>query len=156
MGGNAGAPNPQREFVEAPRYARSEVLASPCPVPKEPGTYGWWFRVLPIPLDTSKCLRSGGCTLLYTGISPKAPPANGRKPSSQRLRDRIRYHYTGNAEGSTLRKTLGVLLSAELGIDLYRVGSGTRLTFGAGEQRLSEWMSENAFVSWIVHPDHGP
>ena len=125
----------------------------PCPVPKEPGVYGWWFRTLPTSIDSSACLRRDGCTLLYTGISPKAPPANGRKPSTQRLRDRIRYHYTGNAEGSTLRKTLGVLLSAELDIELRRVGSGTRMTFGAGEQTLSEWMSANALVSWIIHPE---
>jgi hypothetical protein len=30
------------------------------------------------------------------------------------------------------------------------VGSGSRLTFGLGEQVLSAWMAENAFVSWVV------
>ena len=91
-----------------------------------------------------------GSTLLYTGISPKRPPAGGRPASSQTLRHRIRYHYTGNAEGSTLRKTLGSLLTGELGIELRRVGSGTRMTFGVGEQALSAWMAENARVSWVV------
>jgi len=71
--------------------------------------------------------------LLYKGISPKRPPANGRSPTSQALRDRIKYHYSGNAAGSTLRKTLGVLISEELGIELRRVGSGKRITFGQGE-----------------------
>ncbi len=46
-------------------------------------------------------------------------------------------HYAGNAEGSTLRKTLGCLLADELGIELRRVGSGTRKTFVDGEHRLS-------------------
>jgi GIY-YIG catalytic domain len=46
-------------------------------------------------------------------------------------------HYTGNAEGSTLRKTLGCLLANELGIQLWRVGSGNRMTFIEGEQALS-------------------
>ena len=133
-------------------YTRQAVLATPSPVPKDPGVYGWWFGDLPTPLDTSACLTRDGCTLLYTGISPKAPPANGRAPSSQRLRDRVRYHFTGNAEGSTLRKTLGVLLSAELNIELRRVGSGARMTFGSGEQKLSDWMAANALVSWVVHP----
>jgi hypothetical protein len=87
---------------------------------------------------------------LYVGISPKQPPRNGRPPSKQSLAERIRYHYTGNAEGSTLRKTLGCLLADELGIQLRRVGSGRRMTFGAGEQALSEWMARNAFVSWVV------
>ena len=86
--------------------------------------------------------------LLYVGISPKAPPAIGR-PSGQTLRSRVRYHYRGNAEGSTLRLTLGCLLEAELGIRLHRVGSGSRLTFTpAGEEELSRWMAENAFVAW--------
>ena len=48
--------------------------------------------------------------------------------------------YRGNAYGSTLRLTLGCLLADQLGIELRRVGSGTRLTFGDGEQALSEWM----------------
>ena len=26
------------------------------------------------------------------------------------------------------------------------------MTFGAGEQILSNWMSENAFVCWVEHP----
>jgi hypothetical protein len=114
--------------------------------------YGWWFRFLPSPLDTSACLIREGRTLLYTGISPKAPPTNGRRPSGQHLRNRIKTHYTGNAEGSTLRKTLGVLLAAELSIDLRRVGSGNRMTFGTGERALSEWMAANAFVSWVTDP----
>jgi hypothetical protein len=49
-----------------------------------------------------------------------------------------------------LRKTLGCLLAAELGIELRRVGSGKRMTFAEGEHALSAWMAENAFVSWIV------
>lgn len=95
----------------------------------------------------------GDRTLLYVGISPKAPPLNGKPPSRQTMRSRVRYHYTGNAEGSTLRLTLGVLLAEELGIELRRVGSGTRHTFSTGEQRLSEWMSEHAFVTITEHPE---
>jgi hypothetical protein len=37
-----------------------------------------------------------------------------------------------------------------LGIQLRRVGSGRRKTFADGEQLLSAWMSENAFVSWVI------
>lgn len=45
------------------------------------------------------------------------------------------------------------MLSEELGIQLRRVGSGTRLTFtNAGEAKLSDWMERNAFVSWVEHP----
>jgi len=74
---------------------------------------------------------------------------NGRPASKSHLRRRIETHYTGNAEGSTLRKTLGCLLAGELGIQLRRMGSGSRPTFGYGEQTLSTWMAEHAFVSVI-------
>lgn len=56
----------------------------------------------------------------------------------------------GNAEGSTLRLTLGCLLADVLAIELRRVGSGKRLTFSAGEEQLSNWMAENARVVWNV------
>ncbi|MEU8954518.1 GIY-YIG nuclease family protein [Streptomyces sp. NPDC048518] len=52
----------------------------------------------------------------------------------------------GNAAGSALRLTLGCLL----GLELRRVGSGKRMTFGAaGEAALSLWMADNARVCWI-------
>jgi hypothetical protein len=41
------------------------------------------------------------------------------------------------------------LLSEQLGITLQSVGSGKRMTFGAGEAQLSEWMAENAFMTWV-------
>ena len=90
----------------------------------------------------------GKASLLYVGISPKAPPKNGVKLSKQTMSEQIRYHYQGNAEGSTLRLTLGCLLSGELDIELRRVGSGRRMTFSEGEAVLSQWMADNAFVCW--------
>ena len=137
-------------FCKASMHTRTEVLATPSPVPAAPGVYAWWFRRLPAQIDTSRCLVRDGHTLLYTGISPRRPPANDRPPRRQTLRDRIVYHYTGNAEGSTLRKPLGGLLAHEIGIELRRVGSGKRMTFVGGEQVLSTWIAENARVSWIV------
>lgn len=91
----------------------------------------------------------GEFRLLYIGISPSAPPSNGKLLSKQSLHDRLRYHMRGNAEGSTLRLSLGSILAGRLGIQLRRVGSGKRLTFGAGEKRLSEWLEENARVAWL-------
>jgi hypothetical protein len=102
-------------------------------------------------MDTSGCHSFGGATLLYTGISPKRPPLNGRAPSKGQLRQRIVTHYAGNAEGSTLRKTLGCLLAPDLGIQLRRVGSGSRRTFVDGEQTLSRWMADHALVSFVPH-----
>lgn len=87
-------------------------------------------------------------------LARHARQQNGKPPSSQSLHQRIRYHYNGNAEGPTLRKTLGVLLAGELGIELRRVGSGTRRTFGTvGEAALTRWMADNALVYWVVRPE---
>lgn len=141
------------DYLAARPFSRDEVFSRPCPIPKSPGVYGWWFRTAPAKIDTSHCVQRDGLILLYTGISPKRPPTNGKPPSSQNLRQRILYHYGGNAEGSTLRKTLGVLLADELGIELRRIGSGRRHTFGRhGEAVLTEWMANNILVSWVVHP----
>src|SRR3954451_14241714 len=93
----------------------SRSLALPSPVPKSPGVYAWYFRDVPSAVPTSGCITRDGLTLLYVGISP------GKRPSTQTLFHRLRYHYQGNAEGSTLRLTLGLLL----GLRLRVVGSGT-------------------------------
>lgn len=101
-------------------------------------------------MPAAECHKTRWGSLLYIGISPKAPPRNGRSPSRQNLRTRVRYHYRGNAAGSTLRLTLGSLLAAELLIQLRRVGSGQRLTFAEGEQVLSNWMGDHARVCWVT------
>jgi hypothetical protein len=141
------------QYLAARPYTRDEVGVRPSPLPPAPGVYGWWFDALPADIDISRCEQKDGLTLLYAGISPSRPPANGKRPSQQNIRMRIFYHFGGNAEGSTLRKTLGCLLSGELGIELRRVGSGTRRTFGAGEAVLSRWMADHALVSWIATPE---
>ncbi|WP_353210459.1 GIY-YIG nuclease family protein [Rhodovarius sp.] len=90
--------NPERLF------SRAEALSRPCPIPAKRGVYAWYFSSIPDGVPTDGCLSVNGHTLLYVGISPK------NESSSQNLRKRITYHYRGNAEGSTLRLTLGVLL----------------------------------------------
>lgn len=119
-------------------WSAQEVLLRPSPVPAAAGVYGWHFEQAP-------CADLAAGRLLYVGIAPRHM---ANRTSTQNLRKRVRYHYWGNAAGSTLRLTLGCLL----GIELRRVGSGTRMTFGkAGEAALSEWMAENARVCWIEH-----
>ena len=133
-------------------YSRTEILARASPVPRKAGLYAWFFREIPHGVPLEGCTRSNGLVLLYVGISPKAPPRNGKRPSRQTLWNRVRYHMQGNAYGSTLRLTLGCLLADELGIALRRVGSGKRLTFAEGEHELSLWLESNAFVTWTTHP----
>jgi len=133
-------------------FDRDELLNhSKCPVPRASGVYAWFFRpTLPgVPLEG--CIAHEGMYLLYAGISPDK---QGKPGSSQTLWNRLRYHYTGNAEGSTLRRTLGVLLAPESGFPLRRVGSGKRVTFtNVGERWLDVWMQENAFVTWVEHEE---
>jgi hypothetical protein len=49
-------------------------------------------------------------SLQYVGIAPRHMRP---RVSRQSLRTRIRYHFRGNAAGSTLRLTLGCLLGLE-------------------------------------------
>ena len=117
-------------------WSAQEVLVRPSPVPAVAGVYGWQFELPPHPdLDARR--------LLYVGIAPRYM---ANRTSTQNLRKRVRYHYRGNAAGSTLRLTLGCLL----GLELRRVGSGKRMTFGkAGVAALSQWMADNARVCWV-------
>ena len=96
-------------------YSRAEVLIPPTPVPARPGAYAWYFREVPPGVPVDGCHQDQGLWLLYVGISPSKPPTNGKLPSKQSLAKRIRYHFTGNAEGSTLRLTLGCLLADTVG-----------------------------------------
>lgn len=135
-------------FKEAPLYSRSQVIAEHDVVPASRGVYAWFFRDVPKLVPVDDCFCRDGLTLLYVGISPKNPR------SRQNLRKRITYHYRGNAEGSTLRFTLGTLLANDSDFPLRRVGSGSRMTFThLGEQWLDDWMANNAFVCWVQHPE---
>lgn len=105
-------------ILNPPRlWSRAEVLAKDCPIPKAAGIYAWYFRAVPPGVPTTGCHRTQGGTLLYVGISPSKPGGSG-----QRMDQRVRHHYKSNAEGSTLRLSLGCLLAEELGIELRRVG----------------------------------
>lgn len=108
----------------------------------EPGIYAWYFDSIPENLRTEECHWIGKWALLYVG-------------KAKSLRARIlRDHFKGNAEGSTLRLTLGCLLMTELDIRLGRTqpredGKKGRWTFGsAGEEKLTRWMLTHARVTW--------
>src|SRR5262249_30651572 len=113
----------ERLLTEARIYTWAELAAESSLLPAKPGTYAWFFKKVPEGVSIEGCIERDSRTLLYVGISP------GSLTSNETLRSRIRYHYRGNAEGSTFRRTLGCLLEADLGTVLRRVGSGKRLTF---------------------------
>ena len=84
-------------------------------MPAAHGLYAWYFGDLPASIPIEGCLTLDGKTLLYIGI---APDKECKPNSSQSLLRRIQYHYRGNAEGSTLRRTLGALLEDKSGFPL--------------------------------------
>jgi len=125
-------------------YSRADTLTKPCPVPQKPGIYAWYFKEIPPRVPVEGCVTWHGLTMLYVGISP------AWEGSSQNLYERIRKHYMKTARVSTLRKSLGCLLSDQLGIRLQQVGNISKASFADGEAILSEWMAQNAFVTWVV------
>lgn len=127
------------------------ALEPPSSIPRLAGVYAWYFAEVPPGVPADGCHQALNHTLLYVGISPKETRRVTTKPSERTLRCRLGDHFRGNAEGSTLRLTLGCLLSDLLGIQLRRVGSGHRLTFtNLGEQILDAWMAKNAAVVWAA------
>jgi hypothetical protein len=131
-------------------WSAAEILKDFAFVPKSAGVYAWYFDEIPPGVPIADCHRNAlSQVLLYVGIAPKK--ATTAKPSRRTLRDRLRDHLTGNAEGSTLRLTLGCLLANKLGISLRRVGSGRRYTFtNPGEIVLDAWMAAHAHIAFAA------
>ena len=145
----AGVPSAKLEDLKqellrrAPIYRAGDLFRDRDHPPGSAGVYAWFFDV-PLPgVPTRDCVWRGDRTLLYVGISPSSPSGG------ETLRSRIRYHLRGNAEGSTFRKTVGCLLCEDIGTQLRRVGSGTRMTFASKEAALTTWLTEHAVVAWV-------
>lgn len=127
-------------------YAWGELRDDKSLPPAAAGAYAWYFKAIPDGVPTRGCHRSRRLPLLYVGISP------GRPGSKSHLRSRIRYHFRGNASGSTLRTSLGCLLGSELRMRLRRTGTGRSIKFThSGEAQLRTWLSANARVCWVKH-----
>lgn len=137
--------HPLLDRFEGPARRR-DIVSGRVPLPHAPGVYAWCFAEPPPGVPVTDCLSYEGYPMLYVGISPDSRSKPG---SRQGLRNRIRHHLCGNAEGSTLRRTLGILLSEQSGFPLRRVGSGKRMTLThLGEQWLDHWLDENALLFW--------
>lgn len=129
---------------------RAQALERSSPIPAAPGVYGWYFDEVPSGVPTQGVHLTDLGYLLYLGIAPRRPRLSDGRPSKQHLRSRIRSHFGRSADSSTLRLTLGALLSKELDLKLQASGGSGRLTFGAGEADLSNWMAQHARVAWVV------
>lgn len=130
--------------------APSEIAQHSSVVPKMPGVYAWYFRQIPPLVPAEGCHTLRQLTLLYVGIAPRKPPKRKTKQGARTLRDRLKLHVVGNADVSTLRLSLGCLLSEHLGLQLRRVGNENVMTFASGERELSQWIAHNSSVAWTV------
>lgn len=108
------------DFYPEKTFSRTQVMTKPTPVPAVNGVYFWWFKDIPPGVPTEGCVTAEGYTLLYVGISPDKCGKPNRRSN---LRQRLKTHFSGNAEGSTLRRTLGISLASESNFPLRRVGS---------------------------------
>ncbi|MGH9521367.1 MAG: GIY-YIG nuclease family protein [Terriglobales bacterium] len=122
-----------------------ELLAKPSLIEPIAGVYGWYFDDLSLVPTDGLATMVDGFRLLYVGIAPSA--AESHATMQQRI---IGSHLKGNASQSTLRRSLGCLLSDQLGISLQRVRG--RLHFREGEEKLSEWLRDHARIAWVGHP----
>lgn len=139
------------ELVSPSRlWAASDISEDSSVVPKKPGVYAWYFRQIPPLVPAEGCHTLRGLTLLYVGIAPRKPPKANTDQGTKTLRDRLKKHVNGNADVSTLRLSLGCLLSEHLGLQLRRIGSKNVMTFAGGERELSQWIAQNTFVAWTV------
>ena len=130
-------------------HSRHTILSTPSLPPSVPGVYAWFFKDVPGSVPVDGCITKDSLTLLYVGISHDEI---GKTSSKQNLRSRITTHFRGNGKGSTLRRSLGVLLTGLSGFPLRRVDSGRLMTLTHnGERWLDDWMADNAFVCWLEH-----
>lgn len=132
--------------------SRMEFMGDSNLVPKESGIYAWYFKEIPPEVPVANCTTHQELTMLYVGICPKRPVSTNKK-EPRTLHDRITEHFTGNARGSTLRKTIGCLLECKIGVE-FKVGSDGKLNFTkCSEEKLTKWMNKNSFVTWQTCKD---
>lgn len=96
------------------------------PLPPVPGIYGWYFLKIPGHVPTRRCVNAGGWFHRRTLLYIGI---------SDNLHRRIvTYHFCGTKQNSTLRNKLRHLLDVD-------------------EAELSQWMAENALVTWLAEGD---
>jgi hypothetical protein len=130
-------------------YGVTELRDTPTLIPQEGGVYAWWFSKVPrgVPIDGTAVDK--GRRLLYVGIAPRKPSVAG-SISSRTLRNRLLNHCRGPVASSTLRRTLAVLLRDELDLSITLTKAGKLKMSPEHEARLTQWMAENAGVTWVV------
>lgn len=126
----------------------SDIIHDPQIVPSEKGLYAWYFDSIPPGIPKNNYMQLNGWLLLYIGI------AGNSSKSKQNLRSRINdKHMNGSVGNSTLRKSLATLLHKNLNLQLRPVGTQEKdfAIDRPSENRLTEWIIQNARVAFIVN-----
>jgi len=87
----------------------SDILATKIPVWQRKGVYAWYFDELPPYIPSNEYININGWTLLYVGIAGEKRP-----DSSGTLQSRIKEKHLANGGESSLRYSLGALLTGLL------------------------------------------
>ena len=120
-------------------YEASSLEEKKQSIPKTKGVYAWYFAHGELNVPSNSYFRVDDFELLYIGITGN-------------LRRRIySKHINGNADGSTLRFSLGILLRRKGSpLEPKRKGIKKRIEW-SNEDYLTEWICDNALVAWIEH-----
>ena len=127
------------------------VLDDPALIPDRGGIYAWWFdeEIPSVPLDGT--LLHGQYRLLYIGIAPRAPSADGSESRSTLRKRIVRNHLGRRIASSTLRRSLAWLLSHSFGLAIKRNAVGKAMMSRDDEERLTHWMRSHAAISLLCH-----
>ena len=126
-------------------YAASTLKENKKLIPKTKGIYAWYFAREELDVPTNSYFTVKDFELLYVGIAGKKLEGKGN------LRSRIgSQHITGNAEGSSLRFNLGILLQRK-GFPITLEKKSLKRIQWSNEDALTNWICDNAWVAWIEH-----
>lgn len=127
-------------FFESPPLLSSDELSAANEEKIRSGIYAWYFDEIPPGVPEKGLCSVEGWRLLYIGMVQN-------QPVRERLLSR---HYSGNAEESTLRKSLGCLLRDKLDLTPRKKSARSKKwTFGDDEDKLTEWMRRHARVKLV-------
>lgn len=125
-------------------FGVAELRADRSLAPAQAGIYGWWFDAAPTGVPLDGVVTRTGWRWLYVGV------AKARAASRSTLRRRLQNHCRDRCASSTLRRTLAVLLADELHLEIGRTSAGKMKLLGAGEARLTAWMTAHARAAWMA------
>ena len=138
------------EQLKTPKnwLSRADLLTRPSPVPRVQGIYAWYLSNIPGGFDLGVQHVHQDHKLVYVGVAPGRPNAEGE------LHQRLRIHCRGKLRRSTFRRTVAAMLT--LGPSPpseYAAMLDSPAPAGALNDMVSQWMERHARVCWLEVAD---